>query len=70
MLAEISRFLTSQADLATLALKYLSFSSGPTQDVLCMKDQIYNSNLSTFNGRVAKPVVPFQVERIRIQIPH
>lgn len=30
VLAEISRFLTSQADLATLALKYLSFTSGPT----------------------------------------
>lgn len=59
MLAEISQFLTSQADLSTLALKYLSFSSGPTMDVLILKDRIFNSNFSTFNGRVAKPIVPF-----------
>lgn len=69
VLADISRYLTSQTDLATLALKYLSFSSGPTDEVLCLKDRIFNSNFSTFNGRVAKPIAPFQVERLRVQIP-
>ncbi|MFN9902836.1 MAG: hypothetical protein ACK55Z_29460 [bacterium] len=59
MLADVSRYLTSQNDLATLALKYLSFSSGPTEEVLCLKDRIYNSNFSIFNGRVAKPITPF-----------
>lgn len=70
-LVEISRYLTSQAETAILALKYLSFTSGPTHDVLCLKDRIYNSNFSTFNGsRVQRPIVPFQVQRLKVQIPH
>ena len=59
VLVEVSRYLTSQAELAILALKYLSFSSGPTHDVLCLKDRIYNSNFTILNGRVAKPVAAF-----------
>ena len=59
VLAEISQFLTSQVEFSTLGLKYLSFTSGPTQDVLSLKDRIFNSNFSTFNGRVGKPIMPF-----------
>jgi hypothetical protein len=59
VLVEVSQYLTSQAEFATLALKYLSFSSKPSQDVLSLKDRIFNSNFATFNGRVVKPILPY-----------
>ena len=68
IMADIGEFMASE-DIKGLAMKYLEFGNPKQPNVAFIKDRIFNSDSSRqFQKQFARPSIPYQIEKIIVQM--